>query len=117
MKMKSLMAATILSVATLTSTSLMAQTSHSMDHSSMNMDTDKMEGAIHAKAVVNSFSEGKVNVSHEPIPEIGWPEMTMDMPILPDAKIMESVSLGDSVTMMLVKGEDGIYGVQALMPE
>ena len=94
-----------------------AQTSHStMDHSNMAMSEEKMEGAVHTKAVVNSIGDGTVNVSHEPIPEIGWPAMTMDMPLTADAKI-EGVAEGDEIVLMLIKGDDGMYSVGAMMPE
>tara|TARA_R110000850_G_scaffold1443_1_gene8178 strand:+ start:740 stop:1081 length:342 start_codon:yes stop_codon:yes gene_type:complete len=94
-----------------------AQTSHStMDHSNMAMSEGKMEGAVHAKAVINSIGDGTVNVSHEPIPEIGWPAMTMDMPLTADAQI-EGVAEGDEIVLMLIKGDDGMYAVSAMMPE
>ncbi len=93
-----------------------AQSSHGMDHSNMHMDAKQMEGAVHAKAVINSIGDGTANVSHEPIPEIGWPAMTMDMTVLDDAQMMGDVKEGDSVTIMLVKGEDGLYAISAIMP-
>jgi len=100
----------------LTATAAFAQTNHgTMNHS--NMSGKQMEGAVHAKAVVNSIAEGTANVSHEPIPEIGWPAMTMDLALAPDAQIMGEVAAGDSVTLMLIKGEDGIYVIGAMMPE
>jgi len=101
----------------LTTPMAIAQTSHSkMDHSNMAMSEEKMEGAVHAKAVVNSIGDGTVNVSHDPIPEIGWPAMTMDMPLTADAKI-EGVAEGDEIMLMLIKGDDGMYAVSAMMPE
>ena len=86
-----------------------------MNHS--NMTSKQIEGAVHAKAVVNSLTEGTANVSHEPIPEIGWPAMTMDLALAPDAQIMGEVAAGDSVTLMLIKGADGVYVIGAMMPE
>ena len=117
MKIKLLTCAAVLGLLGTTGTVVVAQDTHIMDHSSMNMSTEAMEGAVHAKAVVNSIEGGMVNVSHDPIPEIGWPAMTMDLSVLPNAKIMDTVKSGDTVTMMLVKGKDGMYGIQALMPE
>ena len=69
------------------------------------------------KAVVNSISEGTANVSHEPIPEIGWPAMTMDLAMMPGAEMMGDIAVGDSVTLMLIKGDDGMYAIGAMMPE
>jgi Cu/Ag efflux protein CusF len=112
-----------LCVLALTAPLAIAQTTHStmnhstMDHSSMTKDAEKMEGAVHTKAVVNSFGDGTANVSHEPIPDIGWPAMTMDLALLPDAQMMGEVAEGDTVTLMLIKGEDGMYAIGAMMPE
>ncbi|MFD1697356.1 copper-binding protein [Roseibium aestuarii] len=112
--MKTLALAAILSFAALPAA--LAQSSHGMDHSSMHMEPKQMEGAVHAKAVINSIGDGTVNVSHDPIPEIGWPAMTMDMPLLADARMMGDVKEGDSVTIMLMKGDDGMYAIGAIMP-
>lgn len=108
---------TLLSTLVFTSTTALADgTGHSsMDHSNMAMDQTVLEGAVHAEAVVNSFGDGTVNVSHEPIPEIGWPAMTMDMPLIEGAEMMGDIADGETVTMMLVKGSDGMYSVGALM--
>ena len=117
MKIKLLTCAAVLGLLGTTGTVVVAQDTHIMDHSSMNMSTEAMEGAVQAKAVVNLIEGGMVNVSHDPIPEIGWPAMTMDLSVLPNVKIMDTVKSGDTVTMMLVKGKDDMYGIQALMPE
>ena len=117
MKIKLLTCAAVLGLLGTTGTFVVAQDTHIMDHSSMNMSTEAMKSAVHAKAVVNSIEGGMVNVSHDPIPEIGWPAMTMDLSVLPNVKIMDTVKSGDTVTMMLVKGKDGMYGIQALIPE
>jgi Cu(I)/Ag(I) efflux system protein CusF len=94
-----------------------AQMTHgSMDHSNMPMSSEAMEGAVHTKAVVNSIGDGTANVSHEPIPEIGWPAMTMDLPVLENAEMMGEISAGDEVTLMLVKDADGMYAIGAMMP-
>lgn len=100
----------------LTSMPAFAQMNHGMDHSNMPMSSEQMEGAVHAKAVVNSIGDGTANVSHDPIPEIGWPAMTMDLPVLENAEMMGEISAGDEVTLMLVKGSDGMYAIGAMMP-
>ncbi|MEH6654500.1 copper-binding protein [Loktanella salsilacus] len=68
-------------------------------------------------SIVHSMGDGTVNVSHEPIPEIGWPAMTMDMTLMENAEVMEDMADGQAVTMMLIKGDDGMYGVAALVPD
>lgn len=95
-----------------------AQMNHSdMDHSNMPMTDSQMESAVHTKAVINALTDGTANVSHEPIPEIGWPAMTMDLPVAEDAQMMGDVAPGDTVVLMLSKGEDGMYMITAMMPE
>jgi len=85
----------------------LAQMNHG-DHGSMS------EG-VHVQGVVNSLGDGTANVTHEPIPEIGWPAMTMDLPLLDGAEIA-GVGEGDEVTIMLEQGADGMYGIRALSP-
>ena len=112
--MKTLTAA--LGLLAFTALPTLAQMEHGMDHSDMPMSSEQMEGAVHTKAVVNSIGDGTANVSHDPIPEIGWPAMTMDLPLLENADMMGGFSAGDEVTLMLVKGSDGMYAIGAMMP-
>ena len=102
----------LLAVSTTTS---IAQTNQGMDHSNMPMSSEQMEGAVHAKALVNSIGDETANVSHDPIPEIGWPAMTMDLQLLENAQMMGEISAGDEVTLMLVKGDGGMYAIGAIM--
>ena len=107
-----------LAAALLAAPAAFAQTNHgTMDHANMPMTETPMEGAVHTKATVNSIADGTANVSHEPIPEIGWPAMTMDLALAPDAHMMGDVAAGDSVTLMLIKGDDGMYMIGAMRPE
>ena len=89
-----------------------------MNHGTMNHGTMKHDGmseGVHAAARVNTISGRTVNVTHGPIPEIGWPAMTMDLQLLEGAEV-GAVSAGDDATMMLEKGPDGLYGIRALVP-
>lgn len=74
-----------------------------------------MEG-VHAEATLNRIDGNTANISHGPIAEIGWPAMTMDLPMLDGAEV-DGVKAGDTVMMMLEKGEDGMYAIRALMPQ
>lgn len=87
---------------------------HNMNHGK-GADHASMPG-VHAEAKVNAINGETVNLSHGPIKEIGWPAMTMDLPLLDGAEIGD-VKAGDTVMMMLEKGEDGMYGIRALMPK
>ena len=82
------------------------------DHSSHS----GMAEGVHTKGKLNAIDGQNVNVSHEAIPEIGWPAMTMDMKLLDGAKA-DGVTPGDAVQIMLEKGPDGMYGIRALMPD
>lgn len=93
-----------------------------MDHSHMEMkesvevDGDLAEaGDIHTTATIHSVGEDKVNLSHPAIEEIGWPAMTMDLPLLEDAAV-GPVEEGEEATITLMKGPDGMYGISAIMP-
>lgn len=107
----------ILLALALPATLALAQTNHEMDHSKMHLSDAQMAGAVHTKATLNSIGDGTANVSHNPIPEIGWPAMTMDMPLGEGAHSMGDIIEGDVVTLMLIKGEDGMYAIGAMMPE
>lgn len=85
-------------------------------HESMHTGSHEGMEGIHAEATVNSIGDGTANISHGPIAEIGWPAMTMDLPVLDGAKV-GGVEAGDEVMMMLEKGEDGMYAIRALMPK
>lgn len=75
-----------------------------------------MQKGVHADATLNKMMDGKANISHGPIPEIGWPAMTMDLPFLDGAEI-GPVEDGQPVMIMLEKGADGMFGIKAMMPK
>jgi Cu(I)/Ag(I) efflux system protein CusF len=78
-------------------------------------DPGSMSEGVHVQGIVNSLGDGTANVTHEPIPDIGWPAMTMDLPLLEGAEVA-GVGEGDAVTIMLEQGPDGMYGIRALTP-
>lgn len=89
-----------------------------MDHSKMSdgkMDHSMMEG-VHTMATINSIDGDTYNVTHPPIPALKWPAMTMDMKLVEGAKVMETAGAGDKVMLMLEQGDDGMYGISAVMP-
>ena len=87
---------------------------HTMNHGKEG-DHAEMPG-VHAEAKINAIDGNTVNLSHGPIKDIGWPAMTMDLQLLDGAEVGE-VKAGDTVMMMLEKGDDGMYGIRALMPK
>ena len=81
-------------------------------------------GATHAPAsgeaasgtgTVNAIMEGKVNISHGPIPALGWPAMTMDFD-LANSATTEGIKVGQTVTFQLHKRGDGGYEIESLSP-
>ncbi len=71
----------------------------------------------HAMAVVNAVDPAKrtMNVSHEPIPAIGWPAMTMDFAVAPSVDLT-AVKPGSRVNIAIEKGKNGIYEVHGVQP-
>jgi len=57
----------------------------------------------------------KVNVTHKRIPEIGWPSMTMDFPLLRGAQT-EGVKLGEPVWIVLSIAPGGGYAIKEIAP-
>ncbi len=74
-----------------------------------------MQEGVQTEATINSIDGNTVNLSHGPIPEIGWPAMTMDLQLLEGAAVGD-VAEGQDAMIMLEKGEDGMYAIRALTP-
>lgn len=86
---------------------------HKMDHGAHSGHAATADGGVHAKAEIHSIEGDTVNLTHEPIPAIGWPTMTMDLKLLDGAET-GGAKPGDNVVIMLEKGPDGIYGLKAI---
>lgn len=109
----------LLMLLTLTPAQAVADTpkaSSEMDHESLENAGAQIVGALHLKGVINAISEGVVNISHEANARVGWPAMTMDLPLAPYAKIASGVRPRSSVTLMLTMGESGSYRIAAIVP-
>ncbi len=100
----------LLSLALVTAPAL-AQASD--DHAGHEMSSHKGMEGVHAEATVNTIDGDTANITHGPIAKIGWPAMTMDLPVLDGAEV-GGVKAGDEVMMMLEKGDDGMYAIRAL---
>ena len=68
-----------------------------------------------AMGVINSVdaASGKVNVTHEPVEALGWPKMTMDLPVTKPVDL-STVRPGDHVKMMLKQGRDKQYRITGI---
>ncbi|EXJ16162.1 copper-binding protein [Imhoffiella purpurea] len=117
--MKTLIALT--TVLTMTAFQAGAQT---MDHQTMNheamgsMAQSEQSAVTMGKGVINSVdtAKGEVNITHEPIPALSWPAMTMDLPVT-DGVDLSGVSPGDKVNFGIVLGSDDVYRITELTPQ
>jgi len=94
-----------------------------MDHSKMDhgaMSHEAQPGATQASGVgvVNSVDSAKkqVNLTHEPMPQLGWPQMTMDLPVTSGVDL-GSVKPGDKVSFTLKLGRDKVYRIMEMSPD
>lgn len=76
-------------------------------------------GHAHAKGTgtVNSIDAAsrKMNVTHDPIPAIGWPTMTMDFAVAPSVDL-NALRPGTRVNFQMEQGQGGMYVIQSITP-
>ena len=66
---------------------------------------------------VNRVEAGKkvINLTHGPIPALGWPAMTMDFGVAPTVDL-SAVKVGDTVAFTVGKDAKGMYLIDSLKP-
>ena len=71
----------------------------------------------HGTGTVNSVdsAQHKVNLSHNPIPEIGWPAMTKEFPVAP-AIDLTTIKPGTRVNFTIEQQPGGMYVIRAITP-
>ena len=71
----------------------------------------------HATGTVNGVDPAKhtINLSHQAIPALGWPAMTMDFPVAPSVDLGR-IKPGSRVNFSLEKNKSGMYEVQSVQP-
>jgi Cu/Ag efflux protein CusF len=71
----------------------------------------------HATGTVNAVDAAarKINLSHGPIPALGWPAMTMDFAVAPSVDLSR-IKPGSRINVSLEKGQGGMYEVQSVQP-
>jgi Cu/Ag efflux protein CusF len=74
-------------------------------------------GHIQGTGTVNSVDPTvhKINISHRPIPTIGWPAMTMDFAVAPSVDL-RGVQPGTRINFTIEQGDDGMYVIQSITP-
>lgn len=93
------------------------------DHASHPQHGNEMQMAhaghndAHGTGTVNSVdpAQHKVNLSHSPIPEIGWPVMTMDFPVAASVNL-DAIKPGTRVNFTIEQGRGGMYEIRAISP-
>ena len=88
-----------------------------MDHGAMGHEATPGVTEASGTGVVNSINGDKkeVNLTHEPMPELGWPKMTMDLPVTGKVDL-GAIKAGDKVTFRLKMGRDKVYRVMEIAP-
>jgi Cu(I)/Ag(I) efflux system protein CusF len=62
-----------------------------------------------------NVAQRKIGLTHEPIPALGWPSMTMEFAVAP-AVDLGTVKPGTKINFGIEKGADGMYVIQSLRP-
>lgn len=84
----------------------------------MKMEMDMKEAAmVTGMGVLRELmpAENKINMSHDPIPALGWPEMTMDFKVSRDV-VLQGLEPGTPVEFDLVE-EEGNYIIMGIRPQ
>ena len=70
---------------------------------------------IWTEGVINAVEMDSrvLNVTHEPIPELNWPTMTMDFPTAKDVKL-DGLKPDRKMRFRISEGEDGRYQIDAI---
>jgi len=65
-----------------------------------------------ATGTINSvvLKDRRLNITHDPIPDIGWPTMTMDFNVVDDVTL-EGFKPGDAVYFSLLKKEKNLFEI------
>ena len=74
-------------------------------------------GAVQGAGMVNSADPAgrRINLSHDAIPSIGWPPMTMDFAVAPSVDL-RTIKPGAHVTFTMQQGSGGMYVIQSVTP-
>jgi Cu(I)/Ag(I) efflux system protein CusF len=89
----------------------------SSQHSSEMQMAHAGQNDAHGTGTVNSVdpAQHKINLSHQPIPEIGWPAMTMEFPVAPSVDL-KAIKPGMRVNFTIEQQPGGMYEIQAITP-
>ena len=83
-------------------------------HSHSKKNQQKQSAMVHAKVNKIKRSERKINVSHGPIKQLGWPAMTMDFRVAKEVKL-DLIKEGQELMISIEPGPDGLYIIKKVM--
>ena len=88
-----------------------------IDHRTMSHGEIKPGTEASGVGVVNTIDadQKKINITHEPMPSLNWPTMTMDLPVTKRVDL-GGVKVGDKVDFTLKLGRDKQYRVIDMAP-
>lgn len=88
---------------------------HDGSHAGHSMGDSASEAK--ATAVIHKVdaAKGTVNVTHDPVPELNWPKMTMDLPVTKRVDLTK-LKAGDKVRITIKQGVDKQFRVTAIVP-
>lgn len=96
-----------------------AMDADAMDHGEMDQSAMAQGAMAAAEAtapgVLNAIDveNGVVNLTHPPMPEVGWPEMAMDLPVT-RAVDLSQFAVGDRVIFTVRRGRDDQFRIVAM---
>lgn len=87
---------------------VIAQADPHAGHGDMGGNANK----ANAKGTIHSvdLDSRNINLTHDPIPELGWPQMRMDMATTKRVKL-EKLKAGDVVEFEVKKGRDNMFRI------
>ncbi len=85
-------------------------------HHKHEMEAHQSEDAVMGKGVVHTIDaeNNKINLTHEAIPALKWPEMTMDLAVAEDVDL-STLEPEQSIHFHIELGEDKVYRITKLM--
>jgi Cu/Ag efflux protein CusF len=88
----------------------------SQDHSEMGHDMPMKKGEVMGNGVIHSVNadEKKINITHDPIPSLGWPARTMDLAVSDDVDL-KSITTEEDIMFHMVLGDDKVYRITKIM--
>jgi len=87
-------------------------------HNHNEMKAIKGNKQAKVKGVINKINaaQKQLNVTHEPVKELGWPKMTMDLPVT--SKIdLSKLKQGDKIDFILKQGRDKKFRIIKVMKQ